>query len=714
MRFRALTVRLLLLLAIPLSASAYDIDVHFYQTYSMARYAGLRHEAAALIAASAQWPDETVVVASPFWEFKSRRLFHFPCFTKAIALEDNRMGEKTDKDDPLAKAKAEHVDWCETEHDHPMAYLLMYEGMCHDCDPKTNKTVPDALKGDLLKAATALHTIEDSYAHEGTPAEVGHAAYGHWPDRAYNPDGSVDKFYEMVGSAMYGIYALREVLGGKDGKFCDKSVRDPSPAVSASVRERPNCERSAVDLAKGYRALPLLKRTIERNILIDPAYVEPVIGWALTKMQDVSHSETSGRLQFWMNPSFDVMKWLYRQDDVVAMMRSGKSDVYAVMKVAFPRLYKLDPAAVAEDLWKPSLRRDHKKFILSKYALLANLYWLNTPNPRIKELDQQISDADIEIRGLFRLAREALENKKDKNKADALKAQARAKMGPRDKLQADREDLRLALVSGFETDYYKDPSNSFDRLMHDMVERMLYTNVPRPLNARHRFEYENDGAYPRRLELQIRITGVRSMIEKLYGTNVRFVSNKPKWAYASYQAEHPDQTKDFAPEDQLVAKDVVSDLKQPEALVTLNYRQINLWNDQMLRFTFPLITDAISKPGDGKPLIEEFSDDGAWQGVLTAISHYAGYAWKNGVTQAYLTPQKDYLDTHLVAPIDMTAKIKDERELKQLVGNEFRFSNEQLGFLEELEGPKRSFIKDPNPQATGLLRQPQASQGRLP
>src|SRR3954468_9852271 len=117
MNFKSATFRILFLVgliaALSSVARAYDIDVHFYQTYSMARYAGLKHEAAALIATAAQWPDETMVVASPFYEFKSRRLFHFPCFSKGIALEGNRMGEKVDKDDPVSKAKAEHVDWCE-------------------------------------------------------------------------------------------------------------------------------------------------------------------------------------------------------------------------------------------------------------------------------------------------------------------------------------------------------------------------------------------------------------------------------------------------------------------------------------------------------------------------------------------------------------------------------------------------------------------------
>ena len=36
---------------------AYDEDVHFYQTYSMARFAGIKHEVAVKMALTTQWMD---------------------------------------------------------------------------------------------------------------------------------------------------------------------------------------------------------------------------------------------------------------------------------------------------------------------------------------------------------------------------------------------------------------------------------------------------------------------------------------------------------------------------------------------------------------------------------------------------------------------------------------------------------------------------------
>src|SRR6185503_15280609 len=144
---------------------------------------------------------------------------------------------------------------------------LMYEGLCHSCDRKTNELLfSDSQKGDILKAATALHTIEDSYAHAGTPSEAGHAPFGHWPDRPYNPNGSIPKFYKMIDSAMQGVVALRETLLRQRPNLCDESVIDTRKVVGTKP-ELANCRRTAEQLAIGYKSLPILHQTIEHNIL---------------------------------------------------------------------------------------------------------------------------------------------------------------------------------------------------------------------------------------------------------------------------------------------------------------------------------------------------------------------------------------------------------------------------------------------------------------
>ena len=66
------------------NAHAYDEDTHFYGTYAMARFAGIKHEVATKIALSAVWMDEsyisdpTSMIFLPMTGIKKRRLLHFP------------------------------------------------------------------------------------------------------------------------------------------------------------------------------------------------------------------------------------------------------------------------------------------------------------------------------------------------------------------------------------------------------------------------------------------------------------------------------------------------------------------------------------------------------------------------------------------------------------------------------------------------------------
>src|SRR4051812_29813945 len=75
-----------------ISSQAYDVDTHFYSTYAMARYAGIRHEAAEKIALATQWMDEsyisdpTSMIVLPVTGVRKRRLLHFPSQRKGTQL----------------------------------------------------------------------------------------------------------------------------------------------------------------------------------------------------------------------------------------------------------------------------------------------------------------------------------------------------------------------------------------------------------------------------------------------------------------------------------------------------------------------------------------------------------------------------------------------------------------------------------------------------
>ena len=63
-------------------AEAYNVDVHFYEMYLMARYSGIGHDASLQLATFNQWIDVSLMTMPinpvPFMGGRIRRLFHFP------------------------------------------------------------------------------------------------------------------------------------------------------------------------------------------------------------------------------------------------------------------------------------------------------------------------------------------------------------------------------------------------------------------------------------------------------------------------------------------------------------------------------------------------------------------------------------------------------------------------------------------------------------
>ncbi len=244
-------------------AKAYDEDTHFYGTYAMARHAGIRHEAAVKIALSAQWMDEsfisdpTSMIFMPVTGVKKRRLLHFPSARKSTANSEterqifgmNDLGEfATEALQTIAewagfKGKLDEINvFTTTESDDPFASQMLFEGM---------------QEGNLMKAATGLHTLEDSFAHEGTPAGAGHAMWWHWPDR---PFASKDKYTRMVRTVMGALVGIRTLL--------------PRELLDCDLKSNgsPNCENDANRLAESY--LPLIMPVISHDVTRDPAYIK--------------------------------------------------------------------------------------------------------------------------------------------------------------------------------------------------------------------------------------------------------------------------------------------------------------------------------------------------------------------------------------------------------------------------------------------------------
>lgn len=229
---------------------AYDIDTHFYGTYSMARFSGIRHEVALKIATATQWMDESYIsdplsmILLPQTGLKKRRLLHFPASRVANKLTIDLLNLPAFLD-PSSKAPLKALT--ETEAEHEFATEMFTEGL---------------MEGNLMKVGAGLHTLEDSFAHAGTISELGHAHFWHHPDRPFADEASVEKYFLMTRSVFKAMVAIRTLL--------------PMDAIDTSNyggAVTSNYLMTAEDLADLYQANPIVKSTVSRKILNDPSYV---------------------------------------------------------------------------------------------------------------------------------------------------------------------------------------------------------------------------------------------------------------------------------------------------------------------------------------------------------------------------------------------------------------------------------------------------------
>lgn len=227
---------------------AYDLDTHFYGTYSLARFAGIKHEVASKIATGAQWMDESYIsdpmsmILLPEVGIKKRRLLHFPGTRLANKLTVDTLPSFLD---PSSGVKLK--TFTETEADHEFATELFTEGL---------------MQGNLMKVSAGLHTLEDSFAHAGTISELGHAHFWHHPDRPYADDESIEKYFKMCRSVLKAMVAIRSLL--------------PMDAIDMKgyFSTIPNYNLNGDQLADIYEKIPMVRQAISKKTLLDPNYVK--------------------------------------------------------------------------------------------------------------------------------------------------------------------------------------------------------------------------------------------------------------------------------------------------------------------------------------------------------------------------------------------------------------------------------------------------------
>jgi hypothetical protein len=203
-----------------------------------------------MLAMADQWIDVsalTTPMGSLVIGTRLRRLFHFP--TSRSMKIDNR--DSHGKLGFNTVTKATRLD--------PMGAELIAEGM---------KT------GNLLMVGAGLHTLQDTFGHEGWLAEVGHASGGHEPDRPWR---NWDKYKEMNLNVFRALIAIRKLLP-------EEALDFETPKKTGAWSEAINIE-SAESLSTEF--LAQIEKIANNNIFADPRYTKPAVDFILGNIKEL-------------------------------------------------------------------------------------------------------------------------------------------------------------------------------------------------------------------------------------------------------------------------------------------------------------------------------------------------------------------------------------------------------------------------------------------
>lgn len=253
LQFAALSI----LLTLTQTVKAYDEDTHFYMTYAMARYTGIKHEVAAEMALAAQWMDESLAsspleVSDPK-QYIVRYLFHFPGSKLSATADDPLCSSSNFFIDALKNFEIDPINGRLNGHDlntitvknHPLASEMIREGF---------------EKGHFDLAAAGLHVLEDSFSHAGHNALFGHAVEGHHADR---PFLFWDKYKEMIRTVFKATVAFRRLL----------------PAQF--IEQTPNAKLDAATLADRFIVELETKSKYNQNYFANPTYAKAAIRYII-------------------------------------------------------------------------------------------------------------------------------------------------------------------------------------------------------------------------------------------------------------------------------------------------------------------------------------------------------------------------------------------------------------------------------------------------
>ena len=301
-------------------AQAYDDDTHFYGTYAMARFAGIKHEAAERIALAAQWMDESYIsdpmsmIFLPVTGVKKRRLLHFPSSREggslSAAVQERILSIPTNE---LIKTISDKIIKG-SPYENDLKNIVLVSNTVENSEWASQLLIKGLKSGDLMMAAASLHVIEDSYAHAGNPAGEGHFYEWHWPDRPFHDP---DKYNRMVHTVFAALVAIRSLLP-------DEEI-DHAPGKWAY-----NDKLGAQELADQY--FSLVKETISIDILKDKKYIQTAISDFYARAKGVHYLNADNFTPAKLKEEMDSLAY-------------GSMDTYQALKLILTRLAEEQSAA---------------------------------------------------------------------------------------------------------------------------------------------------------------------------------------------------------------------------------------------------------------------------------------------------------------------------------------------------------------------------------
>lgn len=330
-------------------SEAYQYETHFLEIFAMLVHAGIHPAIAERIAAYDQWVDVSTLNSAmnpiPFVHGRVSRLLHFPIEGIDPFVEFARK--------VMAKIKVK-VD----PHGHENI-LNLYNDAQRDSFI-ANEIFNEALKtGNEYLIGASLHTLKDSFAHEGFIYSLGHFDRGRFPDR---PWMFLEKHDEMRKLLFKAIRRISQSLPSK-------GLTD----IQVNGLDKLNRNLSPEELFSSYAENPHIIAATKANPHRDPLYTATGIGGIVDGL--VAEGAATAELKVYIATN---LKYLFFEPSTKGgPLRSGREVLEEIIK----HLFSLSPDQ------RKSLMNDAR--VLECYGNLPKEYRIKNAHGDLITIDSQ-------------------------------------------------------------------------------------------------------------------------------------------------------------------------------------------------------------------------------------------------------------------------------------------------------------------------------------